>query len=127
VAAVAKVYRRRVRRAIGLLVLATLFASGAFSAHASTQRPLVGTWRLSTSKITFKSDGRAVFNISSGTEILDEKWSATRTTVTFGPAGACPGKGTFSWKVSGRKLTLHPIRDACTIRAGILNGVWTKK
>ena len=35
-------------------------------------------------------------------------------------------KGVYSWKVSGRKLTLLKIHDKCADADGLLVGVWTR-
>jgi hypothetical protein len=112
-----------------LAVAATaLGASATWAASAAVPRPLVGTWTIgatSSGSIAIRSNGHAVFHI--GSEVLPETVSGTRTTVTFGAAGLCAGKGTYAWKIAGRTLTFRPMRDACTIRSGFLKGTWKRK
>ncbi len=72
-----------------------------------------------------KANGRAVLKL--GEEVIPETVSGTGTRVTFGHAGLCAGKGTYSWKLSGRKLTLRPVSDACGIRSNFLQATWTRK
>jgi hypothetical protein len=117
-----------VRWTLALALVAAVACSAVGSARpAAVPHQLVGTWQIASAKITFNSNGRAAFNLG-GAYTIHEKWSATPTTVTFGPADYCEGKGTYSWKVIGPKLRLHAIHDACSIRVGVLNGgTWKKK
>jgi hypothetical protein len=75
--------------------------------------------------LTLKGNGHAVFEL--GQEVIQETVSGTGTRATFGPAGLCSGKGTSSWKVNGRRLTLRPTTDACGIRRSFLQATWTMK
>jgi hypothetical protein len=114
------------RGAVVLVVAAAVFGSSALAGTTAVPRPLVGTWRIGTSSsIIIKANGHAVFHF--GAEVIPESVSGTRTRLTFSPAGSCAGKGTYSWKLSGRKLTLRPVHDACVIRSASLNGTWTRK
>ena len=55
--------------------------------------------------------------------------TATGATVVFGPTadGFCPHKATYSWKTSGRTLSLKLVRDDCTARRVLLSaGTWAR-
>ena len=38
----------------------------------------------------------------------------------------CPGAGTYSWKLVGRKLTLKTIKESCRVRRLVHARTWTK-
>jgi hypothetical protein len=43
------------------------------------------------------------------------------------PGGDCPGKASYTWKVSGRLLVLRVVRDGCTLRRILLTaGAWQR-
>ena len=75
--------------------------------------------------MTVKANGRAVFKL--GQEVIQETASGTSARVTFDPTGLCAGKGTYSWRLAGRRLTLRPISDACGLRRSFLQAAWTRK
>jgi hypothetical protein len=40
--------------------------------------------------------------------------------------GSCKGQGRYSWKVSGKTLTLRLTRDSCRVRGNLFSGAWKK-
>ncbi len=109
-----------------LLVVAAGFGATATSAATeAVPRQLVATWTSTGKVLTIKANGRAVLKF--GQESIPETVSGTGTRVTFGPAGLCAGKGTYSWKLSARKVTMRPISEACGIRRNLLQTTWTRK
>src|SRR5262245_6639719 len=106
-----------------IAALALAVVAGAYAAPEAVPRQLVGTWAISNSTLTIKSNGHGVLH--AGTEVIPETVTGTRTTVTFKDV-YCP-KGTYTWKVAGKKLTLSAVHDTCVIRRNSLNGTWTRK
>ena len=48
--------------------------------------------------------------------------------LTIGTVPVCASKGVYSWKVSGRLLTLRALADKkCPPRLGLFTGVWKRK
>lgn len=46
---------------------------------------------------------------------------------TIGAVPVCASKGVYSWRVSGRSLTLRALADkACPARLGLFAGIWKK-
>ena len=117
------------RRLAFLAVVVALFGGASASAAPGVvPHALVGTWKSTTAafySITIKSNGRVTFK--RGTQRMYETVSWTPTRATFGPAGACSGKGTYRWKVVGSRLTFRVITDRCIIRSGFLRDTWTRR
>lgn len=53
-------------------------------------------------------------------------FSVNAKRLTIGRLPVCPTRGTYSWKLSGRSLTLHALADTCPARVGLFSGVWKK-
>jgi hypothetical protein len=48
--------------------------------------------------------------------------------LTFNSVPVCTSKGVYSWKVSGKSLTLRAVADKqCAPRIGLFTGVWKRK
>lgn len=114
------------RLILAALVVAVVGVAPISAAPQAVPRALVGKWTIGAgNSITFKSNGRVVFKL--GAEVIDETASGTPTRVTFGPAGVCPGRGTYRWKLAGKRLTFRTVSDACSIRDGFVSGTWVRK
>jgi hypothetical protein len=75
--------------------------------------------------------GRFSMNIAStGDLVLAEALGTISTALGYhrvSIGGICTsGKGVYSWKVVGRKLTLTKVHDKCADAAAPLVGVWTR-
>jgi len=48
--------------------------------------------------------------------------------LTFNSVPVCASKGVYSWKVSGKSLTLRTVADKqCGPRIALFTGVWKRK
>jgi hypothetical protein len=86
---------------------------------------LKGTWTIKFSHGNYKVS-------DNGTAVVHGKYTISHGKLTLahesGPA-ACPGSGTYTFKLSGKKLTFTRVSDgsaACTGRATVLAGHFTK-
>lgn len=102
---------------------------GVFEAKIkSSNAQLKGTWLIS-----FAGTGAyAVAKEPSSTLLIGGSSSVSGHTLTMtdqtGPL-ACKGgqaRATYSWSLSGKKLTLKAVKDACAGRSLILAGAFTK-
>jgi len=133
------------------VVLPVATGIAAPTTRATVPAPLVGTWGKTMTAATWRKHGEyaepagdwAIAITKGGvTSLFAPKpydllttmhVAATGTSVVFGPTadGACPTRGTYTWKVSGRTLSLKLVKDACSPRrilytAG-LSGLWKQK
>jgi hypothetical protein len=109
-----------------LAVVAAAFGSqGSLAATGTVPGRLVGTWTNAGYVLTLKANGKAVFKL--GPEVIPETVAGTPTRVTFGAAGVCSRKGSYSWKRTGRSLTFRPAGEPCSVRRSFLTVAWTRR
>jgi hypothetical protein len=56
--------------------------------------------------------------------------STSGNSVILGPTadGVCPGKASYTWKVTGSRLVLRVVKDGCRIRQALLTiGAWKRR
>lgn len=137
---------RGIRRFLGFFMVgaAFVFAAHAFAAATAAQAlpsSLVGCWSRRAPALPVGTPA-GVWSIAikkSGTLVaytpgvkcgsngdFTGALSVKANRLTIGPLPVCPAKGTYSWKVSGRSLSLHRLVDGCADRVGLFSGVWKK-
>jgi hypothetical protein len=125
-----------------LLLLAILATTAAAPAAAVSQAKvpaaLRGNWGRTVTDADWQrvgkpggNTGRFSMNIAStGDLVLAEALGTISTALGYhrvSIGGICTsGKGVYSWKVVGRKLTLTKLHDKCADAAAPLVGVWTR-
>jgi hypothetical protein len=145
---------RRYAAVVLAAVAATVLVADGFAAPASRSSvpaPLVGTCGKTVTLATWQKNG--VFSEQAGHwAIVISKRGKTslftppgkpmgypalttmpvtgsgRSVVFSGTAdGACPARGSYTWKVSGRTLTFKLVKDHCPPRQVLLTaGAWTR-
>ncbi len=108
-----------------VVIAAALGGQVTAAAPSAVPGQLVGRWTNAGYVLRIKPNGRVVFKL--GPEVIAETATGTPTRVTFGPAGACLKKGTYSWKLTGQSLRLRPAGEPCSIRRSFLTVAWTRK
>ena len=126
-----------------------LAAVGAAAAQTTTvPQKLVGCWHRNVTDADFTKAGTggfptgvwsfsikkggalAVFTPGTGCNGASDftsSVSATATRMTFHAVPVCTSNGVYSWKVSGKRLTLRHIADNdCEPRVGLFDGVWKR-
>jgi len=105
--------------------LASSGPSGAYSGPV-TSGNLKGTWTLSFSSPNYT----VAFN---GSVVVKGSYSLSGSKITFSDKSgkdACPGKGVYTFKASGRSLSFKKVSDAnakCSGRRTVLGATFTKK
>ena len=46
--------------------------------------------------------------------------------LTVGTAPVCSSTGTYTWRATGRRLTMAPVEDTCSPRESLFGGTWTR-
>jgi hypothetical protein len=90
--------------------------------EGATAAPIpLGVWRLDVAK-------RAMDVYAPRNDTIDftMQLSVDGRRLTVGPAPACTGAGTYTWRASDRRLRLAVVEDACTLRASLFEGAWTR-
>ena len=86
---------------------------------------LDGTWRLTVNRRSFSVAKGTMFAVSGTARIVGNR-------ITFHDLGgpfSCRGAqatGVYSWRVSGKRLTLTDVREPCTGRKTILTKPFTR-
>jgi hypothetical protein len=135
------------------LALASPLTSGVAAPASRTivPAPLVGTWGKTVTLATWHKSG--VYGIAGGHWTMTIKKDAltkltlfappapafpafsnmrvstSGTSLVFGPTsnGDCPGKGSYTWKVSGSTLVVKVIKDGCSTRQVLMTaGTWKR-
>ena len=150
-----KHWRRDALRCSAVVLAVSVVVSVASGSAAATEASavpatLVGTWSRNVTQANWRKYGEYAdpsgvwtFVITKGGEVslfhpgngcsaspdVATQFAASPTSLTFGPELACPSKGTYGWKLSGRSLTLKLIADEkCPFRIALLTtGVWKRK
>ena len=105
--------------------LASSGPSGAYSGPV-TSGNLKGTWTLSFSSPNYT----VAFN---GSVVVKGSFSVSANKLTFSDKSgkdACPGKGVYTFKASGRSLSFKKVSDSnakCSGRRTVLGATFTKK
>jgi hypothetical protein len=114
------------RLLLALTVTVVVGGTTAGAAPYAVPGKLVGAWTSDFNTLRISSGGRVLYIIG-GAERVSGTVSGTSTRATFGPAGACAGKGTYGWKVNGLRLTFKLTADRCFVRRNFLRTTWTRK
>ena len=91
----------------------------------ATPAVLDGTWRLTVNRRSFSVAKGTMFAVSGTARIVGNR-------ITFHDLGgpfSCRGAqatGVYSWRVSGKRLTLTAVREPCTGRKTILTKPFTR-
>jgi hypothetical protein len=91
----------------------------------ATPAVLDGTWRLTVNRRSFSVAKGAMLAVSGTARIVGNR-------ITFHDLGgpfSCRGAqatGVYSWRVSGKRLTLTAVREPCTGRRTILTKPFTR-
>ena len=91
----------------------------------ATPAVLDGTWRLTVNRRSFSVAKGAMLAVSGTARIVGNR-------ITFHDLGgpfSCRGAqatGVYSWRVSGKRLTLTAVREPCTGRKTILTKPFTR-
>jgi hypothetical protein len=112
-----------------LLLVALAAAAAVPATAASTAKvpaALVGSWSR-----TVPGSGRVEMSIASGGDLAVAEVLGTISSASgfhrVAVGGFCGNvKGVYSWKVTGRKLTLTRVHESCAAAARVLPGVWTR-
>jgi hypothetical protein len=135
-------------KAIRPPIVLAFVAAPAMAASAPPPAPLVGLWGKTITAATWHNSGidyeaaghwglaisksgvASILNLPGrpGYLITTMRLTATRGSVVFGPTadGFCPGKASYTWKASGKTLTLKLVKDGCDARRVYLTGVWQR-
>jgi hypothetical protein len=127
-------------------VVIVSFSSGAGAQPGKVPTQLLGNWKRTVSSAdvtrsgtgrvpagtmcTLTIDKRAVLNVWLSCPSLGDGVAGTVRSIGVGRVDmnvAAFGPTVYSWRVSGRSLTLTKIRDGKPIRVAVLWGVWTRK
>ncbi len=91
----------------------------------------VGVWSIVIKKngdVEFYVPGSYVTGCKACVPDVVTDFTIRATSLTVGPVPVCSTKGIYSWKVSGRLLTLRAIADKkCGAREALLSGLWKRK
>jgi hypothetical protein len=139
---------------IALVVAATVVTptTAARTSRSAVPAPLVGTWGKTVAIATWHKYGEyaepaghwSIVTTARGVTTLymppgittksnfvtTMPVVATGSSVSFGPTAdnACETKGTYTWKQSGRTLSLKVVNDSCQPRRILYSaGVWLRK
>jgi hypothetical protein len=127
-----------VRVLLLLAILVSIPAVPATASRAKVPAALRGNWGRMVTDADWQrvgkpggNTGRFSMNIAStGDLVLAEALGTISTALGYhrvSIGGICTsGKGVYSWKVVGRKLTLTKVHDKCADAAAPLVGVWTR-
>ncbi len=100
---------------------------------------LDGTWSRTVTDADWQrigkpggSTGRFSLNIASSGDLVFAEFLGTISSLSgyhrVSVGGVCgSSKGVYSWKVTGRKLTLTAVHDKCADSAAVLAGIWTRR
>ena len=118
------------------LVLATSVVAILSAAPAQAGQRLTGRYKAKVTSSALHGEVRGTWILTfrhgyfiavrNGRSFGREPFSVAGTRFTVKPAGACPGSGTYSFKLSGRKLKFRLLKDACTPRRILLSYTFTK-
>ena len=91
----------------------------------ATPAVLDGTWRLTVNRRSFSVTKGATLAVSGTARIVGNRITFHDLAGPFSCRGA-QATGVYSWRVSGKRLTLTAVREPCTGRKTILTKPFTR-